>query len=149
MSMSAFPFGTCAAAGDASTPLATVSPVANGDSNTRGLGTCYVGIGFKADGIEYENAAASSNPTISQGAWLDTGSASDVYIEVVNVTNSFTTGPVSGIRTQASGGGCVWYNSQASVGSNTCTVYFKFWDQPIAGNLLATTSNSTWTCTRT
>ena len=133
----------------ASGPSVTVSPIANGDTNSRGLGTCYVGIGFKSDGIEYECIAASPDPSISQGAWLDSGAASDVWIEVVNVIGSFTTGPVAVTRTQASSGGAVWYNSQSVVGSNSCTVYFKFWDAPIGGNLLATTSSATWTATRT
>lgn len=149
MSSSVGPHGVFAAAGDKSTPLAEVSPVANGDTNSRGLDTCYVGIGFKADGIEYECIAASSNPSISQGAYLDSGLASDVWIEVLNVTNSFLNGPTNGVRTQASTGNCVWWNSQAGPGSNTCTVYFRFWDQPSGGNLLAITSNSTWTATRT
>lgn len=124
----------------------TVSPVNPGGSNSRGLGTCYAGVTWNSDGIEYTNVAGNATATISQGAWLDTGLNSEVWVELTETAGAFTVGPLGRVQLSTSR---VFYVSQASVGSSTVTCYFTFYDAASGGNTLATSATNTYTATRT
>jgi len=123
-----------------------VSPVNPGKSNSRGLGTCYSGVTWNADGIEYINLAANPVATNSQGAWLDSGTVAEVWVEVTETVGAFDIGPLGRLQLNTSR---VFYKVQSSVGSSSVTCYFSFYDAASGGNLLATSATNTYTAERT
>jgi hypothetical protein len=127
-------------------PSIVVSPVNAGDSNSRGLDTCYCGIGFFSDGIEYHHLAASATASVSQGAWLDSGSASDVWVQMTETSGVFDAGPGTRVNLASDWD---WYVIQSSVGSKSVSCYFTFYDAASGGNVLATSATNTYTATRT
>jgi hypothetical protein len=153
MSMSAFPHGTTAAA-IASGP--TVSPRADGDINVNadspGPVTCYQGCEFASDGNEYEVLATTGGRTNST-VWLDSGSASDVWVEFVRTAGATAwDSHSSSTRYQLN----VDRNFNLSItrfpeGSSvkTITGYFRMHDAASGGNVLWTGSTVEWKATAT
>lgn len=152
MSVSAFPYGTTAAAGAGETP--TVSPRADGDANVNSDNfpvTCYVGCDFDIDGDEWEvnaNTNAQENSTV----WLDSGSASDVWVEFVRTSGTATNwdSHTSSVRYRLDAN----RRFRASVTRSTpginnfnITGYFRMWDAASGGSTLWTGSTVEWRAT--
>lgn len=123
-----------------------VSAVANGCTNSVISGTCYGGPIFLNTGAEQEYT--STGGTVSQGNWLDAGSASNVW-----VVWHRTGGTLSDWNSLGGGNNGVRLNlgtsrnfriSRAAQGISTLIGYFEFWDAASGGNLLQTTSTVTW-----
>ena len=123
-------------------PTLAVSPVGTNVTNTRVLQTCYAGVQYNTNGIDY----ASSNVggwTNSRGNWLDAGSNNDVWVE--RTINSGT------LNWQDPGSGRYQLNfsrsfgvSQSVVGIKTCNLTVNFYDAASGGNLLG---SATYTVT--
>jgi hypothetical protein len=119
-----------------------VSPLNPGKFNTRSLGTCYSGVTWNADGIEYINLAGNPVATNSQGAWLDSGTVDQVWVEVTETVGAFDIGPLGRLQLNTSR---VFYVTRSTVGSNAVTCYFSFYDAAVGGNLIATSATNTYT----
>lgn len=131
----------------------TISPSAPGQQTvvqyTRD-GGCYAGIRFASDGTEYIRDASTGGWT-ANGTWLDSGSASDVWVEYVN------TGGSSNFNQSNPGAGRHnlgttrdWMEIRTSYGESTTTGYFRFWDAATGGSQLTNSPTSTveWSCER-
>jgi hypothetical protein len=138
MSSSAFPYGIIASSG----PTLSVSPQANGDSNIRFDLTCYAGVQFNTSGVEYEYTAAGA-ATVSQGNWLDEGSASDVWVERTITAGSFNSIDPGTGRHQLSTTRS-FRVIRTIIGVQSCTASFEMFDAASGGNSLATTSSAVW-----
>ena len=123
-------------------PGVAVSALANGDYNGRLDAICYVGVKFDNNGNEYERTNTGSYGS-SLGAWLDSGSASEVWVEYFNNTGTFT-GKTAGTRYNLATDQ-EFYRTRNFVGSTTVTCQFRFWDAATGGNILQTTSSASWT----
>lgn len=150
MSVSAFPYGCAAAAGAGSAP--TVSPRADGDLNTNVDNfpvTCWVGCDFDSDGNEYEltPGGAQTNSTV----WLDSGSASGVWVEFVRTAGATAwDSHASSTRYQLSTNRRFRNSitrSTVGISSKTITGYFRMWDAASGGNILWTGSTVEWRAT--
>lgn len=120
-----------------------VSPVNGGDSNIRILSTCYAGIQFNANGYEYECINTGSY-TQNIGLWLDAGLNSEVWVECILTAGSWNSlNPGTSTRLQLSTTR-TWRCLRSSVGVQTATCYFKFWDAASGGNLLHTTGSASY-----
>lgn len=142
MSVSAYPYATAKAKSGL-----TVSPQANGDTNTN-AGTCYVGVQFNSNGTEYERNASSGAYNVSQGAWLDAGTAAEVWVAFTRTGGvaSFV-GMTNGTRYNL--GTTRSFGITDGGGSSTITGYFTFYDAASGGNVLATTGSASWTAVDT
>ena len=112
-----------------------VSPSGAGISTSAASTTCYAHITYNADGIEYENSSGTSPTTDqSRGNWLDSGAASDVWIE--------RTVDVGSLDTDAGASRLILSTSRtygiASAGIKTATVTFNFYDAASGGSLINT-----------
>lgn len=121
----------------------SVSPVANGQSNSLLSTPCYAGVQFNSNGIEYEASAASGTWIFSQGNWLDTGTAGQVWIERVVTSGSWNNlDPGTGRHQLSTSRSFRVY--RVATGSQSVTGYFRFWDAASGGNNLYTTSSATY-----
>jgi len=132
----------------------TVSPRADGDFNTLldspGPVTCWVGCDFDTDGDEHELTALGGQT--AQTVWLDSGSASDVWVEFVRTAGGLNwDSHTSGVRYQLNANRRFRNSITVSSGSNfkTITGYFRMWDAASGGNILWTGSTVEWRCTAT
>ena len=134
----------------------TVSPRADGDTNVvidYAPVTCYVGCHFDSDGNEYEvvgDGGAQTNSTV----WLDSGSASSVWVEFVRTAGNVTNWDTHTSGTRYNLGSNQRYQmskSQFITGSSnkSITGYFRMWDAASGGNTLWTGSTVEWRCTAT
>jgi len=123
----------------------SVSPSGNGDSNYRYGSTCYAGVQFNANGTEYEYTASGSASS-NQGAWLDSGLNSQVWVlwtrtgGTLSSWNSLNPGTV---RRQLSTTRSYRINRTTN-GTNTISGYFRMYDAASSGNLLWTGPTATW-----
>lgn len=120
----------------------SVSAVCDGDGNaTSGssANTCWVGVQFNINGNEYEYVGTTSTPTTNIGAWLDSGSASDVWVVFTLTSGTMFAGMTSGTRYNL-GTTQTFYRSVtrtiAGTNTTTCSGYFQFYDAATGGNLL-------------
>ena len=134
----------------------TISPVGDGQqTSVNGLsGNCYAGIQFNSNGIEYERDPATGTFNINKGNWLDSGSASDVWVEFVRTAGAAWNDPgppatlTYGVRYNL-GTTREWKMYRVSFGESTITGYFRFWDAASGGNQITPSSaTSEWSCTR-
>lgn len=125
-------------------PGVAVSALANGDYNSASSGTVYVGVKFDPDGNEYERNANGSYGA-SLGAWLDAGSASQVWVEYIKNSGTSFTGKTPGTRYQLSSLHHFYLTANSIITLRSINCYFKFWDAASGGNLLQQTSNANWT----
>jgi len=129
----------------------TVSAVAGGDTNSCRediCGSVTAGVRWNTDGNEYECTNAGTF-NINIGQWLDTGLSSSVWVMFTRVSgkthfDSKTSGTRYNIATNQT-----FSNTVFSVGADTITGYFRFYDAATGGNLLDTTSSATWTARMT
>ena len=124
----------------------TVSALANGDTNSRIIGTyCDVGVQFNTAGTEHEQAP-NGTWGASLGDWLDSGSASDVWVVFTRTSGSNFDSHTSGTRYNL--GSTQSFTIRAfDVETVTVTGYFQFYDAASGGNLLQTTSTVSWQAT--
>jgi hypothetical protein len=109
-----------------------VSPVSTPVGYFPESGVCYARVEYKTDGVEYKNPnATTSSTTTSRGNWLDSGAASEVWLERTIVSGSLTEDPGAG-RHQLSSNrlfGCYTNN-----GFQFCQLSIKFYDAASGGN---------------
>lgn len=115
---------------------------ANGRANTRINATCYSGERFYTTGVEYEITA--TNGSFSMGNWLTSGSASDVWIEDVETSGTWSTQPSGRVQINANRS---WTVFQVSTGVKSVTSYFRAYDAATGGNLLDTSGTYVWSAT--
>jgi hypothetical protein len=119
-----------------------VSAVNGGDTNIRILATCYAGVQFNSNGYEYECINTGSY-TQNIGLWLDAGAASEVWVECIVTAGSWNSiDPGAGRHTLASSK--TWRVQRSSIGVQSVTCYFRFWDAASGGNLLQTTATNSY-----
>jgi len=130
----------------------TVSAVADGDTNT-GIdsiySSIYVGARFDSAGDEYETNATGSFSVAITAGWLDTGSASDAWVEFIRTGG--TAGAWSGKSnsTRYNLGTTQTFQILDNTSNSTAVTiigYFRFHDAASGGNVLQTTSGATWSC---
>lgn len=130
------------------TPSVTVSPSSSDVLYLWEGATCYAGIRYSSNGIEYINANGGSTTfsNTSRGNWLDSGNADEVWVEVsldshsgagLNWLNSGTGTPR--IRCDNSPTYGVLRNSPS--GTTTATITASFYDASTGGTLLGTGSS--------
>lgn len=131
----------------------TVSASANGEFNAQETPiVAYAGVRFNSNGNEYETAGSGWDQTGvgGDGVWLDSGNASDVWVEWNRVSGDLNFSDLDpGSSRLNLGTTRSWRHRRSSVGSDTITGNFDFWDAASGGNNLQTTSNATWTATVT
>lgn len=128
--------------------LPTVSAIAAGDTNARGVGgDCAVGIRFNADGQEYDITNAG-NQGVDLGTWLDTGVPGDVWVEFLRTGGTAANWEGISNSTRVNMASTVQFRlTDVSTGSSseTITGRFRFWDAASGGNILQTTTAAqTW-----
>lgn len=121
----------------------SLSPIANGDANVR-AGTCYVGIQFNSSGVEYERSATTGSYNVSQGNWLDSGTASDYWVEFIRTGGSAASFSGMANSTRYNLGTTRSFGFDDNGGFNNIIGYFRFWDAASGGTNVATTSSATW-----
>lgn len=121
-----------------------VSIDVNGRSNTRINATVYSGASFYTSGINYEYT--STGGLFNVGTWLDSGTASDVWIQWVR-----TGGTLSAWNSINPGTGRLQMTTtrnyrlvRSSAGTNTIIGYFRAYDAASGGNLLDTGPSGTY-----
>jgi hypothetical protein len=120
----------------------SVSATANGDANTNN-GTCYVGVQFNSSGVEYERNASTGAYNISQGNWLVSGTAAEVWVEFIRTAGAASFDGISNsTRYQLSTTRS--FGITDAGGFNSISGYFVFHDAATGGNILQTTSTVTW-----
>lgn len=141
MSVSAFPYGCFKAPSGGGGP--TVSALWNGDYNSAASAPVYVGVKFDTNGNEYEYLSGGTFGS-SLGAWLDSGSSSEVWVEYFNNTGTFL-GKSAGTRYQCSTSPIFYTTANAIITIRTVTSQARFWDAASGGNTLQTCSSSAYT----
>ncbi len=123
------------------------SASASGDINVRFGADCYGGVQFANTGTEYEYN--SSGGLIVEGdGWLDSGSASEVWVNRVVTAGSWNDIDPGAGRLQLSTTRS-FRIIRTTNGTHTVTEYFQFWDAATGGNLLQQTSSVTYSAERT
>jgi len=122
-----------------------ISIATDGDTNVRVTGTCYCGIRFNSNGIEYEFLAGGQ--ATSLGNWLDSGLNSEVWVEMTLDSGSWNDTDSGTARLQLSTTRS-WTVSRSTVGSHSATATFKFYDAASGGNLLYSTGSIVFTAQR-
>ena len=119
-----------------------VSATVNGRTNFLLGGSCYSGARFYTTGVEYE--ITSTNGSVSMGNWLDSGAASEVWVEFIRTGGNQTNfvGLTSGVRYQLSSNRSFYVRALLNQ-FKSITGYFKFWDAASGGTLLQQTSSAT------
>jgi len=103
----------------------------------RATGTCYSGLRFHSDGGEDSLTAAGVWTDNARGPWLDSGLNSEVWVQRVINSGSFTVDAGSGrlvlstIR--------AFYVTRSVNGSKICNATFNFYDAASGGSLIGTT----------
>jgi len=128
----------------------TVSPRADGDTNLLAdYGSpidCYVGCDFDIDGDEWENT--STGTQTNSTVWLDSGSASDVWVEFVRTggTVSNWDSHTSGVRYQLNVNQrfSLLATSYSGIVTKNIIGYFRMWPQASGGTALWTGNEYTW-----
>jgi hypothetical protein len=138
VSVSAFPHGAAAAA-EAGVDAQFNT---NGDGNLRIGAQCFVGLQINNNGTEYEYT--STGGTTSIGTWLNKGTTSDVWVEMILVSGTWNSIDAGGGRL-ATTTTRSWRSVRSSMGVKNTTANFKFWDAASGGNLLDETGNITFT----
>jgi hypothetical protein len=120
----------------------SISPVANGDYNFRSSGTVYGGVRWDNNGTEYEYT--NTGGISSQGPWLDSGTAAEVWVQFVRTAGlaNWDVHPGTGRYNLATDR--MYYITRSSSGSESISGYFRFYDAASGGTLLAQTSTATW-----
>ena len=125
----------------------TVSMTANGQANSsQFINPVYAGQQFNTSGSEFECSAAGSYNQ-SLGAWLDTGSSSDVWVERFTTSGSWNNVDPGTGRHQLSTTRS-FRVSRSIIGTTSVTGYFRMYDAASGGNTLQTTSSATWSAER-
>lgn len=106
--------------------------------------TVYCGARVDSAGDEWEFDEFAN--AINQTIWLDTGSSSDVWIERTISSGSWNSQDPGAGRHNL-GTTRNFRVVRSTVGSQSCTCTFDFWDAASGGNNLQSTSSSTWTAT--
>jgi hypothetical protein len=118
-------------------PGLAVSPNGSAVSKDVPFPTCWAGVQFNSNGVEYENASGSSiSFTTSRGNWLDSGSSGDVWIQ--RTINSSS----DGLNWKDSGAGRLNLGTTREFGvleptfsdNATANVTFDFWDAASGGS---------------
>lgn len=125
----------------------SVSATANGDTNNN-FGTCYVGVQFNSSGVEYERDNNSTAYNVNMGNWLDSGTASEVWVEFIRTSGAASWDGKSN-STRYNLGTTQSFGLTDAGGTNSITGYFRFWDANTGGSTLQTTSSATWSATDT
>jgi hypothetical protein len=124
----------------------TVSADGTGYTNSRGIGgDCWVGLEFNTDGEEYRILAGGATSGTSQGTWLDSGSASDVWVEFLYSSGSAGQwdGFSNSTRYQLNVTRTFRIDDTTiNANVNAITGQFRFWDAASGGNILDTTTAS-------
>jgi hypothetical protein len=121
-----------------------VSIDVNGRTNYRENANCYAGASFYTSGVNYEYNATAS--LISVGNWLDSGSASDVWLlwtrtgGTLSDWNSIDSGDT---RVQVTVNRS-WRIVRSSNGISTIIGYWRAYDAASGGNLLDTGPTGTY-----
>ncbi len=138
--------GIAAAGAGGVAPL--VSADGTGYTNTRGVGTCTVGLQFNTDGNEYRLTNLGAQGA-SQGAWLDQGTSDQVWIQFnyTSGTAGSWQGFSNGTRYQLNVTRTFEIDdTDGGASVETITGNFTFYDAASGGNLLdTTTAAQTWT----
>lgn len=149
-----FQRGIIVASGVGYLGLPTVSPRADGDTNLLldvGTVTCWQGCDFDIDGDEWENT--NTGGQTNQTVWLDSGSASQVWVEFVRTSGTQTNwdSHTSAVRYQISTNRRYSMSVTVSSGSATkdITGFFRMWSSASGGTALWTGSTVLWRCTAT
>lgn len=124
-----------------SVPGLSVSPSTSNIIKSVVGATCYAVIEFSSTGIEYANTPGSNTAgNQSRGNWLDSGAASDVWVEDVSTVGDAWSVSAGAGRLNL-GTSRKWYLEQNSgIGEQTRTADFDFWDASSGGNLIASVS---------
>lgn len=126
----------------------SVSPVADGDFNvclSPPAAQCWVGARFSSNGNEYEDSGTNSW-IINIGAWLDSGSASDVWVAFTRTGGTETKWDAHTNGTRYNLGTTQTFSlSPSNLVVDDISGYFTFYDAATGGNTLATTTTATWT----
>ena len=123
-------------------PVFGVTLQANGDSNTRPNGTCWVGIKFDSNGNEYEHTNIGGfGSAVNQ--WLDGGNPADAWIVFTQTAgqanfDTKTSGTRYNMATDQT------FSMSVTAGAVTITGYFRAYDAASGGNLLDTSLVKTW-----
>lgn len=132
----------------------TVSPRADGDSNLLldfGTVTCHQGCDFETNGNEYENTNYGTQTNVT--TWLDSGNASDVWVEFVRTSGSQTKWDTHNSNQRYQLNVNQRFGMSVTVSSGTAFKniwgYFRMWDAASGGNVLWTGSTVEWRCTAT
>lgn len=119
----------------------SVSPVANGRVNARVNATCFSGVTWNLNGIEYEITATGG--VDAQGDWLDSGLNSEVWVQRFVTAGSWNSIDPGTGRFQLSTTRS-WRVVRVSNGIQSVTGHFEMWDAASGGNMLAQTSSAVW-----
>ena len=118
----------------------TVSPnTANSWWNLNGPGFCYSMLQFRNDGIEYKNASANVSTTTnsSRGAWLDSGLASEVWVErILTVGHTLNQADPGAGRLNLAISRTYGVSHGGPSGFKLCGLTFNFYDAASGGSLI-------------
>lgn len=118
-----------------------ISPRLDGRSNILLNSTCYSGCQLQNDGDEYEYSSVGGLTNLT--TWLDANLAETVWVSRSISAGSFNSiDPGTGrhkLDTTRS-----FRVIRTSVGIQSCTATFSFYDRATGGNTMLTTSSSVW-----
>lgn len=114
---------------------------ASSSNVTRGpaaLNPVYAGVAYNATGFEFSNNASGSNSyDVSRGLWLDSGSASEVWLERTINSGSLNSSDPGAGRHQLNTARLLEVSDSTILGGAvTCNVTVDFYDASTGGNLL-------------
>lgn len=109
----------------------TVSIAADGRYNTVLGATCYAGMRYYSTGVEYEITA--TNGSFSKGNWLDSGAASECYVQANLSSGTWSSAPAGRVVLSSNRSYIIW---KTSAGTKTVTAQFAIYDAASGGNLL-------------
>lgn len=108
-----------------------------------------MGAQFNSNGIEYERSPSTGSYNSSQGNWLDSGSASDVWVEFIRTGGVAAAWDGISNSTRYNLGTTRSFGITDGGGSNSIIGYFRFWDAASGGTNLVDTSGATWSAVDT
>ena len=130
-----------------------VSPNSAGVTNDNGgVGTaCYAGIAFQSGAPNREEACTFAGAySVDRTAWLDSGSASDVWIQRVISSGTLNSNDPGSGRINLGSGSPFFEVVDTSLtgGAVTCTLTFNFYDAASGGSLIGSSGSLTLSANR-
>ncbi len=124
-----------------------VSANALGDSNIRVGNDCYAGVQFASDGTEYQYTNIGGLAVEGDG-WLDSGLNSEVWVNRVVTAGSWNDLDPGAGRNVLSANRS-FRVIRTTLGTQSVTGYFQFWDAATGGNLLQQTPSAVYSAQKT